>query len=753
MSLSHVRVLSVLCFAWTLLLAKTKGQERPPGVPLTAKYFNGHWYEFIKSNDLDPPRRPTWDESYEIALKKGGHLACIETPDEWAFIIELMKTRPGGHIWTSGFYSETAGWRWINNTAVDESKLKNPSQTNSENRLFANNLAEGIILLQARRHTKEGGGLMVEYSPEEEVESHLPGGQQELVNYFRKKSGNQPSNTPTARPSGIPDSAIQFNGHWYDVKSKNDVVAHDERLYWDQAQEFAQNQGGYLACIETAEEHGFIKMLLTAAKPDFRYWLGGFFTGTEWKWINGSPFAKESPKSMDPGRRILIGHANRAREMIDVDSSVFGNGLIVEYTPGEDFSLTLPSKQNSKPTTTTTSSKNNSTPPDGPMKAIITGNAHAAPLEIKRNQSRVYSLLVIDLGGLNYAGSTSAMTLIALPIAPETPATLQFNQNVGATMQKALEEVVKFSQLRHNGWPRGHALEISFENKYNPKDGPSAAVACALLLESAITGDPLDAGFAVTGDMNADGSVQPIGGVEAKLRGATNQKCSTIAIPFDNVTSVYDSVVMDGIRSIIEIQVFSINSFDEAYSIARSTKSESVQSALNGFSEIQEIYRKNPTAFYNSIRHPKAIERLQEILKGMPNHLSASILLTFAQGRIPDSLSLPGSFTFIDQNAHQIVDVIQDGEVSELQDFDHDQVSDALSLLRRSKLKLDKRTWDWADDLSRWGELMREYQTNRPKSTNNVNKLIDDINAAGDAARAERSRLLENPEVMEELQE
>tara|TARA_R110000850_G_scaffold7548_12_gene27400 strand:- start:964 stop:2703 length:1740 start_codon:yes stop_codon:yes gene_type:complete len=548
------------------------------------------------------------------------------------------------------------------------------------------------------------------------------------------------------RPTGIPEGALHFNSHWYEVATAEDGIPQATRMTWSEACEFALERGGHLACIETREELAFI-MQASDHRPDITFWLGGYAglkpqaKQTHWCWVNGQPVDKVAigvRASMGLETRMILLKAVRGKGRtvaVRDDAKRSVNGFIIEY-PASDFTLTQPEV---------------STPPDAPPNPEVSAPPDAPP-SIRRNQTMVNGLLVMAVGS-GQAGSASPMTLIALPSEPEKPASISFNQEVGSSMQTALEEVTKFITLRYDAWPKGRDLEISFENKYNPKDGPSAAVACALLLESAISGNELDPGFAVTGDMNADGSVQPIGGVEAKVRGATNRDCTHIAVPFKNVTAIYDTVLMNGVKPVMDIQVFSISDFEEAYAIALAHKSEAVRQAIDDFASIQTLYLNRTGSFTTTLKHPKVIEKLSSIVEAAPNHVSASLLLAYSQGRGPKTLSLHGSFSFIDQNTYQIVNVIKGGKVSELESFDEDQVAEAISLLRRSKLKLDKRTWQWADSLLRWGELMREYQTNRPKAISNVNKLVREINTAGNSARAERTSLLENPEVMEELLE
>ena len=195
-----------------------------------------------------------------------------------------------------------------------------------------------------------------------------------------------------------------------------------------------------------------------------------------------------------------------------------------------------------------------------------------------------------------------------------------------------------------------------------------------LLLESAMTGQRLDSQFAVTGDLNTDGTVQPIGGVAAKIRGAVKGDCSIVAIPEKNSRAVYDKALMDGLKSVLEAQIFSLSHFDQAIALARLEREENVKEALREFELVQTAYRNSPSNFSRNLRHPKMIQKLVKIIELAPNHLSAEVLLAHAQNRAPSALSLDGSFSFIDKNAFQIVNVIEKGKVAETNDLDPSQV-------------------------------------------------------------------------------
>ncbi|MEM9281539.1 MAG: hypothetical protein AAGA96_06935 [Verrucomicrobiota bacterium] len=210
--------------------------------------------------------------------------------------------------------------------------------------------------------------------------------------------------------------------------------------------------------------------------------------------------------------------------------------------------------------------------------------------------------------------------------------------------------------------------------------------------------------------------------------------------------------MFDIIAPVAEIQVFSVSDFDEADALARQEREYATQLGIENFQEISELYHRNPKGFYQSLKHPKVIDLLESILEATPNHLSAQILLDHAKGRGKKVLSLLRSAEFIEKEAYEMVDVIdENGKVSKLDSLSSNQVVEAMSLLRSNREKLDQRTWGWTKSLIAFGTLLNQLQTNPPNSTSLKNKLIDEINAAGFAVRNERQELFQNPEVMEEL--
>ncbi|HIS04040.1 MAG TPA: AAA family ATPase [Candidatus Pullichristensenella avicola] len=65
-------------------------------------------------------------------------------------------------------------------------------------------------------------------------------------------------------------------------------------------------------------------------------------------------------------------------------------------------------------------------------------------------------------------------------------------------------------------------------------DGPSAGLAMAAAMESAISGAPVAADAAMTGEISVHGDILPVGGVRAKVRAARRAGLRRVLVPWDN---------------------------------------------------------------------------------------------------------------------------------------------------------------------------------------------------------------------------
>ncbi|WP_068615715.1 ATP-dependent protease LonB [Paenibacillus tuaregi] len=95
--------------------------------------------------------------------------------------------------------------------------------------------------------------------------------------------------------------------------------------------------------------------------------------------------------------------------------------------------------------------------------------------------------------------------------------------------------------------PSHYDLHINFPGG-TPIDGPSAGLAIATAIASAIRHVAVDNRIAMTGELGIHGRVKPIGGVVAKVEAAFQAGASTVLIPKENWQSLFEG--LEGVKVI-----------------------------------------------------------------------------------------------------------------------------------------------------------------------------------------------------------
>ena len=94
-------------------------------------------------------------------------------------------------------------------------------------------------------------------------------------------------------------------------------------------------------------------------------------------------------------------------------------------------------------------------------------------------------------------------------------------------------------------------LHIHVPDGATPKDGPSAGAAMATAMVSALTGIPVRANVAMTGEITLRGEVTAIGGLKEKLLAALRGGVKTVLIPEENVKDLQE--IPDNVKQGLEI--------------------------------------------------------------------------------------------------------------------------------------------------------------------------------------------------------
>ncbi|OLS41503.1 ATP-dependent protease LonB [Bacillus sp. MRMR6] len=97
-----------------------------------------------------------------------------------------------------------------------------------------------------------------------------------------------------------------------------------------------------------------------------------------------------------------------------------------------------------------------------------------------------------------------------------------------------------------------------------PIDGPSAGIAMATGIYSAIYKIPIDNKVAMTGEISIHGNVKPIGGVYPKVKAAKKAGATTVIIPEENMQSI--------LNEIKGIDIIPVSNLSEVFEIALERK-------------------------------------------------------------------------------------------------------------------------------------------------------------------------------------
>lgn len=103
--------------------------------------------------------------------------------------------------------------------------------------------------------------------------------------------------------------------------------------------------------------------------------------------------------------------------------------------------------------------------------------------------------------------------------------------------------------------PSDYDIHVNFPGG-GPIDGPSAGIAMAAGIFSAIHRIPIDHTVAMTGEISLTGLVKPIGGVIPKIKAAKQAGAKTVIIPYENQQSILkriDGITIKAVKTFQEV--------------------------------------------------------------------------------------------------------------------------------------------------------------------------------------------------------
>jgi len=173
---------------------------------------------------------------------------------------------------------------------------------------------------------------------------------------------------------------------------------------------------------------------------------------------------------------------------------------------------------------------------------------------------------VTGLAWTEVGGELLTIEAVVLPGKGKTMTTGKLGEVMQESIQAALTVVRKRS--KQLGIPEDFYqksdLHIHLPEGATPKDGPSAGIAIATALVSTLTGIPVRADVAMTGEITLRGEVLPIGGLKEKLLAAVRGGIRVALIPEENAKDIVE--IPDTIKNRIEI--IPVRWFDKVLELA-----------------------------------------------------------------------------------------------------------------------------------------------------------------------------------------
>ncbi len=160
---------------------------------------------------------------------------------------------------------------------------------------------------------------------------------------------------------------------------------------------------------------------------------------------------------------------------------------------------------------------------------------------------------VTGLAWTEVGGELLTIEAVVLPGKGKTMTTGKLGEVMQESIQAALSVVRKRSRALgiSEDFYQKSDIHIHLPEGATPKDGPSAGIAISTALVSVLTGIPVRADVAMTGEITLRGEVLPIGGLKEKLLAAVRGGIRTALIPEENVKDLVD--IPENIKNTIEI--------------------------------------------------------------------------------------------------------------------------------------------------------------------------------------------------------
>ena len=148
--------------------------------------------------------------------------------------------------------------------------------------------------------------------------------------------------------------------------------------------------------------------------------------------------------------------------------------------------------------------------------------------------------------GLAWTSVGGEMLPVEVAVIPGGTGRIEITGSLGDVMKESAKLAISYARVHGEEYGitadrlKNTDIHIHAPEGAVPKDGPSAGVTLTTALISALSGLPVRHDLAMTGEITLHGNVLPIGGLKEKSMAAFREGISTVLIPKENVSDLYE---------------------------------------------------------------------------------------------------------------------------------------------------------------------------------------------------------------------
>lgn len=270
------------------------------------------------------------------------------------------------------------------------------------------------------------------------------------------------------------------------------------------------------------------------------------------------------------------------------------------------------------------------TTPSAPTKAT-------SKRPLPSNTKASLHTILLDVPDKSFATARlSTLTATATQDGTEATPEIDFS-DATASLQTSCEKAAAALVTANPQFPDGVTLKVKADGGYKGHEKDVAGAAAAILLEAIGTGRVLDSDAAILGGVGDKGQITAVSRLATRLRTLEGATPSVIGVPMVSEVEVRDLALMSELEVLAKFQIVSLVTLDDARAITAKERPEKIDKAFKLFASVTTAAATKPVS--SLIKNPTFVQRLQEIVALMPNHLSARLILLAAYGKVPGTIT------------------------------------------------------------------------------------------------------------------